>query len=163
WETTANIQSALRDIYERFGTCYNAPVKLVVYPASVSYTEKGQEKTSEAYMVGLVLGMSMERVAGHMLSAQRPVATTKTQLKQLAAGVQQDLAKRDEEEAADIAEEYFPPPEADEIQEADYEIEEEPDPLEVLIRRACKIAGALDTKVNAGIEQNRDNLVEYAE
>lgn len=112
WETANNIQTALEEIYERFGTCYNAPVKLVLYPAEDSYVEGGKEKTSQSWKVGLVLAMSMEAAMVQMVETKRRMELAKNELKMLAAGVQQDLAQRDEEEAAAIASEFFPDPTA---------------------------------------------------
>lgn len=108
WETTNNIQTALEEIYDRFGTLFKAPVKLVLYPATVEYQEGNERKTSTAYMVGLTLAYSMEEVAERMVAAKQLMTTTREQLRMLSSGVQQDLAERDVEEAADIAEEYFP-------------------------------------------------------
>ena len=108
WETTNNIQTALSEIYEQFGTLYRAPVKLVLYPATVNYEEGGQAKTGEAYMVGLVLAMSMEEAAGTMVKAKRLMSATKKELRLISAGVLEEQAQRDVEEEADIAEEFFP-------------------------------------------------------
>lgn len=108
WESTANIQSALQEIYERFGTCFNAPVKLVVYPAEDRYEEGGKEKTSESWKVGLVLAVSMEDAAHRMVEAKRTMQLARTELRLLSAGVQAEQEQRDVEEADAIAEEFFP-------------------------------------------------------
>lgn len=108
WETTNNIQTALREIHDRFGTLYHAPVKLVLYPASVNYEEGGKAKTSEAFMVGLVLASSMEQVSQQMVNAKRLMETTRHELKALSGQVLEEQAKRDVEEAEEIAKEYFP-------------------------------------------------------
>jgi hypothetical protein len=52
WETTNNLQSALTDWYERFGSLRHLPVKLVIYPARVSYQDGSQTKTSQAASSG---------------------------------------------------------------------------------------------------------------
>lgn len=108
WESTNNIQSALVDFHERFGSLYHLPVKLVVYPAQVKYTEGNTEKTSQAYMVGLVLGASMEEAARQMVNAGRMITATRSELKRLAGDVQEEQTERDREEATLIAQEYFP-------------------------------------------------------
>lgn len=108
WESTSNIQSALQEIFERFGTCYNAPVRLVIYPAEDRYQEGGKEKTSESWKVGLVLAMPMEQAAERMVEAKRTMELARSELRLLAAGVQEEQAERDREEEGLIAEEYFP-------------------------------------------------------
>lgn len=108
WETTNNLQTALEELFDTFGTLFKAPVKLILYPATVEYQEGNQSKSSTAYMVGLTLAYSMEDVAERMVAAKRIMTTTREQLRMLSSGVQQDLAERDAEEAADIADEYFP-------------------------------------------------------
>lgn len=110
WETTANIQTALEEIYERFGTLYKCPVRLVVYPATVNYEEGGKNKVSSAYMVALTLDASMEAVAEQMVNAKRLMDTTRGELRALAAGTVQEQAERDEEEADLIQAEYHPDP-----------------------------------------------------
>lgn len=145
WETTNNIQTALQEIYERFGTLYHAPVKLVIYPATVSYDEGGKSKTSQAYMVGLTLAASMEEVAQQMVGAKRLMQATQHELKAISGQVMEEQAERDREEAADIAAEYFPDAGIQasvrsqekldalkeqlggDVQEADYEIVEDDD------------------------------------
>lgn len=109
WESAGNIQSALQEIYERFGTCFNAPVKLVVYPSEDTYQEGGQEKTSSSWKVGLVLAMSMEQAATRMVESSRRMELAKSELRRLAAGVQEEQLVRDEEEAEAISDEFFPP------------------------------------------------------
>lgn len=105
WESTNNIQTALEEIYARFGTCYNAPVKLVLYPSEDAH-ENG---VSVSYKVGLVLAMGMGEAAQHIGRARGYLDTAQGTVRALAAGVQEDLAERDDEEEQDIAEEYFPP------------------------------------------------------
>lgn len=125
WESTNNIQNTLKEIYERFGTCYNAPVKLVLYPAEDRYMEGETEKTSTSYKVGLVLAMAMEEAAVRMVEAKRTMELARGELKQIAATVHQEQAIRDREEEADIAEEYFP----EEATRASIETQERQDSL----------------------------------
>lgn len=109
WESTNNIQTALEEIFSLFGTLYQAPVKLVLYPAEDTYQDGNQTKTSKSYKVGLVLAMSREEAGRAMVDAKRQLEVTRNQL-QLAAGeVAQEQAARDAEEAADIADEFHPP------------------------------------------------------
>lgn len=116
WETVNNLQSALEDIYERFGTLYHAPVILKVYPAEDTYTEDGQSKTSKSWKVGLVLAMSMEQAARRMIEAKQTLDETRQALggqplQITARSVRQDLDDRDILEADAIGEEFFPPEE----------------------------------------------------
>lgn len=105
WESTNNIQSALKDIFNTFGTLYHVPVRLVVYPSEDHHN--GSVSTSQK--VGLVLAMSMQEVAGHIASARQYSSLAMgVEVKQLAAGVNAELAARDVEEAAIIREEFFP-------------------------------------------------------
>lgn len=110
WESAANIQSALQEIHARFGTLYQAPVKLVIYPSEDNYNDKksGDTKTSESWKVGLVLAMSMEEASARMIASTRHLAVTRQELKALSSGVIEDLSKNDIDEAGDLAEEYFP-------------------------------------------------------
>ena len=109
WETTNNIQTALEEIFALFGTLYQAPVKLILYPAEDTYEEKGETKTSKSWKVGLVLAMSREETARQMVETKRQLEVTRAQLALTAGEVQADLVARDAEEAKDIGEEYFPP------------------------------------------------------
>jgi hypothetical protein len=108
WESVNNIQTALEEIHERFGTLLHAPVKLVLYPAEDSYTENGKEKTSHSWKVGLVLAMSMEEAARRMVEAKRQLDVARSELRLLAGEVTSELDARDAEEMDDIAEEFFP-------------------------------------------------------
>lgn len=114
WETVNNLQSALEDIFERFGTLYHAPVILKVYPAEDTYTEDGQSKTSKSWKVGLVLAMSMEQAARRMIEAKQTLDETRqalggAPLQITARAVRQDLDDLDVVESDAITEEFFPP------------------------------------------------------
>jgi len=106
WESTNNIQSALEEIYSRLGTCLGAPVRLVLYPSE----DRREDGVSISHKVGLVLAMSLEDTARQIAGARQyaVIASGGAQLRQLAAGVREDLEKQDEEEAEMIAQEFFP-------------------------------------------------------
>lgn len=103
-ESTNNIQTALETIRETFGTCYHAPVKLVIYPSEDKY--KGG--TSISYKVGLVLAMPMVDVAHRINEARQYARLAGSEVRQLAAGVRKELDTMDELEAVEIREEFFP-------------------------------------------------------
>ena len=105
WESTNNIQTALEEIYARFGTCFHAPVKLVCYPSEDEHD--GQISTSTK--VGLVLDMSMEEAAELIGRGSRYLEIASGSVKQIAAVVQEDLAAQDEAEEKEITDEFFPP------------------------------------------------------
>lgn len=109
-ETTNNLQTALEQIYQTFGTCYHAPVKLVIYPSE----DKHEQGTSVSYKVGLVLARSMAEVAGMINEARQYARLAGSEVRQLAAGVRRNLDELDEAEAQEIKEEFFT-----EITEAD--------------------------------------------
>lgn len=102
WESASNIQSTLQEIFERFGTCYQAPVKLVCYP-SEDVHDKG---TSTSLKVGLVLAIPIEQAIGRMVEASRALAAGKSAILQIASGVHKELAESDEKEIDDLVEEF---------------------------------------------------------
>jgi hypothetical protein len=130
WESVNNIQTTLEDIYERFGTCYNAPVKLVAYPSE----DRHDGGTSTSLKVGLVLAVPMEDAALRMARAQEHLQIARGEVKQIAASVHEDQDARDEEDARHIADEFFPPSTGEIVQDAlrapDEEEEEDGDGVE---------------------------------
>lgn len=105
WESVNNIQTTLEDIYERFGTCYQAPVKLVAYPSEDRY-EGG---VSTSLKVGLVLAMGIGEAAQYIGKRRLELAAAKGETKLLAAAVREDQEARDEEDEDLIAAEFAPP------------------------------------------------------
>jgi len=108
WESVNNIQTALQEIYERFGSLFMAPVKLVMYPSEDQYKADGGVKVSTSWKVGLVLAVSMEDAGKRMVSAKRQLDLARDELKLIAGEVQKEQRERDMEEAEDIAGEFFP-------------------------------------------------------
>lgn len=104
WESVSNIQSTLKEIYERFGTLYQAPVRLVLYPSEDNH----DSGTSTSYKVGLVLAMAIEEAAERMVRADRVLKSARAQLRLVAGEVQEELRARDDEERRELAEEFFP-------------------------------------------------------
>jgi len=108
WESVNNIQTALQEIYERFGSCYQAPIRLVLYPAEKQYQQGGETRVSTSYVVGLVLAMSLEEAAKRMVETRRQLDLTRNELRLVAGEVAADQDRIDLEEAEDISEEFFP-------------------------------------------------------
>jgi len=108
WESVNNIQTVLQEVYERFGTLFQAPVKLVMYPSEDQYKQGSETRVSTSWKVGLVLAMSIEEAAKRMVSSKRQLDLARGELKLIASEVQKDQADRDMEEAEDIADEFFP-------------------------------------------------------
>lgn len=103
WESTNNIQTALEQIRQTFGTCYHAPVKLVVYPSEDKY--KGG--VSVSHKVGLVLAMPMAEVAHRINEARQYTRLAGSDVRMIAATVRKELDEMDEVEAIDIKDEFF--------------------------------------------------------
>lgn len=133
WETVNNIQTALESIYDRFGTLFEAPVKLKMYQSEDLYLEKGETKSGRSWKVALVLDMSWQEAALHMVEAKELLNTTREKLMLKGETVVQELDAYDEEAAAEIADEFFPPEDdaPPPVIDADYEVEgEEEEPAE---------------------------------
>ena len=143
WETANNIQTALEEIHAMFGTLFRAPVRLILYPAEDSYVEKGEEKTSKSFKVGLVLAMSMEEAGGMMVAANRSLHATREALKITAGAVLADLDESDKAEADDIADEFFPP-------EASTQTSELTDALRQAGQKAVPVVVEADFEVEDG-------------
>lgn len=113
WETANNLQTFLEEIFRTFGTLYHAPVKLILYEAPVQFQDGGQQKTGTAWKVGMVLAMPRALAGETMVTERRQLAHTARELKLLAAAVEVDLEDTDDAEAAEIADEFHPPREAE--------------------------------------------------
>ncbi len=109
WETTNNLQTALEEIFQRFGTCYHAPVKLVCYPSE----DEHDGSISTSHKVGLVLDMSMKEAAELIGQAGQYLEIAQGRMKELAAGTHEELAAQDEAEEGEIQDEFFPPDETE--------------------------------------------------
>ena len=105
WESTNNIQTALEEIYARFGTCYHAPVKLICYPSE----DQHEGKTSTSYKVGLVLAMREGEAAALIGEAQGYLEKARGRMQLLAAVTHEDLAVQDAADEGEIADEFFGP------------------------------------------------------
>lgn len=110
WESVNNIQTALEMIRDNFGSCYRAPVRLVVYEADVTYTDGAKRKTGTAQKVGLVLRMPMEEAGAMIVAAERDRAALAgpDSLRALAAGVRADLDAADGDDVEGFVREFHP-------------------------------------------------------
>lgn len=101
WESVANIQTFLQDIYKRFGTCYQVPVRMTVYPAE----DRHDKGVSTSYKVALTLSVTMAEAAQQIAQHREYLKLARGEIKALAAGTQEELGATD----GDDADEFFPP------------------------------------------------------
>jgi hypothetical protein len=111
WESVNNIQTALEEIHARFGTLFQAPVKLMAYQSEDQYQQDGKEMVGKSWKVALVLDMNYEQAAQHMVGAKERLELARERLMLTAGEVQKDLDETDEREAGEIADEFSPPKE----------------------------------------------------
>lgn len=156
WGTTNNIQTFMEETYGRFGTLFHAPVKLICFHSEDQYQQDGQDRVGKSLKVAMVLNLPYEQAALHMIGQKELLESVRERLMLTAGEVVQSLDNRDEEEEAEIADEFDPPkgleasvatqgrldavvdslkpvddPERDSaIPEADYEVEEDDKPKE---------------------------------
>lgn len=109
WQTTNNIQTFLEELHARFGTCFQAPVKLMMYQSEDQYSVDGKEQVGRSWKVAMVLNMDYETAALHMVGAKERLDVVRERLMLTAGAVQDDLDARDEEEAGELADEFDPP------------------------------------------------------
>ena len=127
WETANNIQTALEEIYARFGTCFHAPIKLKCYPSE----DEHDGSISTSYKVGLVLDMSMLEAAELIGQGSKYLEIASGQVKQLAAVVVEDLTALDVDEEKEITDEFFPPDEVEvHVEQVMDALDADDDPLE---------------------------------
>lgn len=145
WESVNSIQTALKMFEEQFGSLRGLPLKLRLYPAEVRYQQNGQERTSTAYKVALVLRASWEEARAAAVAYHQTNQIARREILQLASGVAEELHAIDREDEPHIAGEYFPKPEeangsgASKLAEMNREIagegESEEDPIDTLVDR----------------------------
>lgn len=111
WESINNIQTALEELYARFGTLFMAPVKLMCYQSEDQYQQDGKEMVGKSWKVALVLNMGYEKAATLMAESKERLEAVKERLMLTAGEVQKDLDETDEREAGEIADEFSPPKE----------------------------------------------------
>lgn len=108
WESVNSIQTALRMFREQFGSLRGLPLRLQLYEAEVRYQQGGQERTSTAYKVALVLRASYDEARAAALEYHRTNQIARREILQLAAGTTAELDELDIDDRSDIGEEFFP-------------------------------------------------------
>lgn len=102
WKTVNQIQTVLEEIYQRCGTCYGAPVKLVCFKTRDQYQDKGRVRTGQSLKVGLLLNMPY-------VEARQVMALYSGEAhRQKFLPVTRELDVRDKQEEADIGAEFAP-------------------------------------------------------
>lgn len=109
WYATAGMLGTLRMLEQELGSLRGLPMQMQLHPGEVRWMEKGQEKTSTAYRVALVLRASYEEAREAMLEFHRQNRIARREVLQLASGTVADLDDLDADEETEIGEEFFPP------------------------------------------------------
>lgn len=166
WETIASIRAALDTFKAQFGFLAFLPLRMVMYPTTDSYEEGGQTKTSQSYKVGLVVRATMD-TAFQLAAAARDRREQLLLAAPDVAEVHEQLDRDEVEEASEIAAEFHPetqegsPPTV----EAEYEIEDEPDPqaeAEELCRLALAASDWEQLDINRQVAKYSGRLDELA-
>lgn len=157
WETISAIAASLRHLRREFaelGGLRGLPLRLVIYPATDTYEQDGQLKTSTSYKVSIVLRASYQeafRLAAaarewrHQNLLASPEAAQRA--REEAVEVRRQLDESDEREATEIAAEFHPETVTADDGGEFYELDDdeeivESDPIVAVCRRALEIGGA---------------------
>jgi len=160
WETISNLSSQLQLFYNQFGFLAGLPLKLVIYPATDTYTEGGQQKTSTSYKVALLL-------RGDFDTARQIAAATYERRSQLALpspaqadAFRRDLDEEDAREAAEISAEFHPEAGADAVAAVAEAEEQDPeaDRLEEIIRYTLELADWEKDRINRQLAKSGSDL-----
>jgi hypothetical protein len=108
WESVNSLQTGLRLFQEQFGSLRGLPLTLRMYPAEVRFQQGGQERTSTAYKVALVLRAGYDEARAAAIEFHRQNELGRREILALAAGTVDDLNALDRTDAADIGPEFFP-------------------------------------------------------
>lgn len=111
WGSTNNIQTFMEEIFARFGTCFQAPVKLMAYQSEDQFEVDGKDMMGTSTKAALVLNMPYEDSILHMVKAKERLEAMRERLMLTAGEFTKELDQRDEEDEADIAAEFSPPKE----------------------------------------------------
>lgn len=109
WQSTNNIQTFMEETFARFGTLFQAPVKLICYQSEDQYESGGKDMIGKSTKVALVLNMPYEEAMLHMVSAKERLDAMKERLLITAGDFTRELDERDEEDEGEIADEFSPP------------------------------------------------------
>lgn len=108
WETIRSIAAQLDTYLQQFGFLAGLPLRMVLYPATDTYEEKGQTKTSTSYKVALVVRASFDtarQLAGEAYERRNQLALPSPKQAEVH---QRQLAEEEERDAAHIAAEFHP-------------------------------------------------------
>lgn len=164
WESISSISAQLQLFYEQFGFLRGLPLRLRVYPATDTYEEGGQTKTSTSYKVAIVLRGDLD--TAHQLAAAAYERRSQLALPSPAQVEihQQQLDAAEAAEAEDIAAEFYP-----EVAAAvtDAEIVEEEDAaadqLEEICRYTLELADWKPQRINEQIAKYSSDLQTLAQ
>jgi hypothetical protein len=109
WSTTNNLQTFLEETYARFGTLYQAPVKLMTFQSEDQYQQDGRDQVGKSWKVAMVLNMNYEAAAEFMVGQKQRLDTVRELLLLSAGEVQNHLDEEDEEDAEALDDEFNPP------------------------------------------------------
>lgn len=164
WETISAITAALETFRQQFGFLAGLPLRMVLYPATDTYEEGGKLKTSHSYKVGLVIRGSFETARQIAAEAHERLSQLQLPAPEAAEIHAEELRRRDEEEAEDIAAEFFPESWAEDGENGpDYEIDEGEDDdeyTEQVIRLALEYADWEPVRINAQVAKYAGRLDE---
>lgn len=140
WTTINNLQTAMEAIHARFGTLFQAPVKLKMYQTEDSWVGvDGKEKRGRSWKVAILLNMSWQEAALQMVDAAELLQASRKKLVLQAGEVEEQVNASEDDDGEEIAEEFFP--DEDLVEEAEYDIVEEGD--EVPVEEEVREEGAI--------------------
>lgn len=112
WESINNLQTTLRILEAQFGSLRGLPLRLVVFPATDTYTkDDGGTGISNSWKVGVVLNADWAEARTAALAFHQADQIERHELKLLAAGVFEEVEDEEKTEGKDIAEEFGLDPE----------------------------------------------------
>jgi hypothetical protein len=109
WNTTNNLQTFLEETYARWGTLFQAPVKLMTYQSEDQYQVDGKDQVGKSWKVAMVLDMNYDAAAEFMVGQKRRLDNVREILMLSAGDVQAHLDEVDEVEAEALDDEFDPP------------------------------------------------------
>ena len=109
WESVNSLQTALRMFEQQLPSLRGLPLKLMVYPAEVTYKDgQGASKTATAYKVALVLRATFEEARQTALEYHRTNQIAKSEILRLASGTGAALTELDRADEGEIGDEFYP-------------------------------------------------------
>ncbi len=163
WETISSIAAQLDVFLAQFGFLSGLPLRMVVYPATDTYEEDGQTKTSTSYKVALVLRGSFDTARQIAASAYERREQLALPSPAQAVVHQQQLLEEEERDAEEISAEFHPETYAEVVDAVVVEADSPEDLareryVEDLIRTTLEAADWTPERVNEQIAKYSDNL-----